>query len=82
MKWKDAMMMALAIIIVLGVLGTVIVLMKYQVPTENKDALYLVLGTLVGSFTTVVSYFFGSSKGSADKAQTIGEIAVTGKPIV
>lgn len=77
-------MMVLAIVIVLGVLGTVIVLMKYQVPSENKDALYLVLGTLVGSFTTVVSYFFGSSQGSHEKNEMLKTNGTNGntKPVV
>jgi len=56
---------------VLCVLLTTVLLMKWQVPGENKDALYLVLGALLGSFTMVVSYFFGSSKGSAEKTQLL-----------
>jgi uncharacterized membrane protein len=70
-NWKDIFMMVLAVVIVLCVLLTTILLMKWQVPGENKDALYLVLGALLGSFTMVVSYFFGSSKGSSDKTELL-----------
>jgi hypothetical protein len=31
-----------------------------------KDIVTMMLGYLAGNFTTVVSYFFGSSKSSAD----------------
>ena len=70
-NWKDIFMMVLAVVIVLCVLLTTILLMKWQVPGENKDALYLVLGALLGSFTMVVSYFFGSSNGSSDKTELL-----------
>jgi uncharacterized membrane protein len=72
-NWKDVFMMVLAIIIVLGVLGTIVILMKFSVPQENKNALYLILGALIGSFTSVVQYFFGSSKGSADKNELLNQ---------
>jgi hypothetical protein len=36
-------------------------------PAENKDAIMLSLGALLAAFATVTGYFFGSSKGSADK---------------
>jgi hypothetical protein len=34
---------------------------------EYKSELGIILGALVGAFGTVVGYFYGSSKGSADK---------------
>lgn len=71
-NWKEIFMMALAIIITLGILADIIILMKWTVPGENKDALYLILGSLVAAFGTVVNYFFGSSKGSSDKNELIG----------
>ena len=33
----------------------------------------LVLGALVGAFSMVVSYFYGSSKGSSDKNELINK---------
>jgi len=38
-----------------------------SIPTGQSDVVYLLFGGLVSGFTTVINYFFGSSKGSADK---------------
>ena len=55
---------------------TLLVFLLYKpIPEKNSDLLYLVVGALVGSFTTIVAYHYGSSAGSADKAKTIGKIA-------
>jgi hypothetical protein len=50
------------------------------VPEPNKDLLNLVVGALIGSFASVVGYFFGSSAGSAQKDETISTIV--NKPTV
>jgi hypothetical protein len=42
-------------------------LMFLEIPVSNKDLLYLSIGALLAAFSTVVGYFFGSSKSSADK---------------
>ena len=42
-----------------------------KIPESNEKLIYLLLGTLVGSFGTVVNYFYGSSKGSSDKTDLI-----------
>jgi hypothetical protein len=68
-NWKENFMMVLAITVVLGVLATTVILMKWDVPLDNAEALYLVLGALLAAFSTVINYFFGSSKGSSDKTK-------------
>lgn len=42
---------------------------------ETKDVVIYILGALTTVATQVVSYFFGSSSGSADKSKTISSIA-------
>ncbi len=64
---KEVYMYALGALIVLGIMTLVGILMFKSIPVENKDLLIAVIGAIVGSFITVVSYFYGSSKGSADK---------------
>lgn len=54
-------------LIVIGFFTLLVVLVIIGVPAENKDLLNLVVGALIGSFATVVGYFFGSSAGSAAK---------------
>ena len=64
---KDIYMYALGIIILFSLIFVVILMIFHAVPTENKDMLNIVLGALVMMASAVVNYFFGSSKGSADK---------------
>jgi uncharacterized membrane protein len=70
-NWKDWAMIVLATIIVLGVLATTIILMKWQVPIDNNEPLFMILGALIASFSSVVQYFFGSSKGSSEKTELL-----------
>jgi uncharacterized protein YacL len=49
------------LMIVLALLFTI------DIPQNNMNVLLLIIGALISSFTTVVQYYFGSSKGSADK---------------
>ena len=64
---------------IVGFFTLLIVLVYKPIPENNSDLLYLVVGALVGSFTTIVAYHYGSSAGSADKAETIGRIAENNK---
>jgi len=36
--------------------------------TQAKEPLMLIAGALIAGFTTVINWFFGSSKGSSDKS--------------
>jgi len=60
-------MYVLAGIIVAGFFGLILVLMKYTVPEGSREVAFMLFGSLSTSFGAVVTYFFGSSKGSADK---------------
>jgi len=62
-------------LVITGFFTLLVVLVFQPIPESNSDLLYLVVGALVGSFTTIVAYHYGSSAGSADKAETIGRIA-------
>ena len=77
MKGKDLFQYVLGGLLVAGFFALLILLVLRVVPTENKDLLNIVVGALIGSFTSVVGYFFGSSAGSAAKEKTIADIAKT-----
>lgn len=49
----------------------VVLLIFYKLPDTNKDIVNIALGTVLGMAVTVVSYFFGSSKSSADKTELL-----------
>lgn len=70
MKTKDVFMYSLGGLIVIGFFATTI----YLITTKaNNDALMLILGALIGAFSTVVGYFYGSSKGSSDKNELLNK---------
>ena len=68
---KDWAMFVLAALIIIGFFGVLIMLVFHEIPDKNKDALNLILGALIASFSALVSYFFGSSKGSSDKNELL-----------
>jgi len=68
MKAKDTIFRyLLAIAISLGFFGFLVALIKFALPNENKDLLYIVAGALISSFNTIVNYEWGSSRSSALK---------------
>jgi CDP-diglyceride synthetase len=67
MKPKEIYMYALGALIVVGFFFILWIVFVRSMPGPNKDLGLLVIGALVSKFGDVVGYFFGSSKGSADK---------------
>ena len=64
MELKEKFMYAFAALIAFGFFGILIYMIRIG---TYETSINLVVGALVGSFTLVVGYFFGSSKGSSDK---------------
>jgi hypothetical protein len=62
-------------LVVVGFFALLILLIMSAVPESNMDLLNLVVGALIGTFSSVVNYYFGSSAGSAAKEKTISDIA-------
>jgi hypothetical protein len=64
-------------VLALGLNGAFFSLMflmfKQKIPAENRDAFTLLLGMLSGGVTSVLSYYFGSSSGSARKTELMGK---------
>jgi len=54
-------------LVLLGFFVAFAALLFFPLPDGSKEALYILLGALGGMATSVVSYFFGSSAGSAQK---------------
>lgn len=61
----------LSVVIVFVTLALLIMIFTIELPDNNKDMAYLVVGGFIGSFTTIVAFWFGSSKGSADKTELL-----------
>ena len=68
MKAKEVFFYILGTVIVIGFFVILWVLIKTD---KFPDSLNMAIGALLAAFGTVVGYFFGSSKGSADKSEIL-----------
>ena len=68
MKPKDIAMYILGALVTIGFFATLIFMI---LKGSYESSVNLIVGALVGSFTTIVAYFFGSSKSSTDKTEMI-----------
>jgi cadmium resistance protein CadD (predicted permease) len=59
---------------------TVLLLFFVKVPAGNDGALNIVLGAIIGYTGTIVAYFFGDSKKSQQKDDTITTLASKAPP--
>lgn len=68
-KTREIAMYILGGLIVVGFFVLLYILLFQQIPEDNKEILNITVGALIGSFTGVVGYFYGSSVGSKDKTE-------------
>lgn len=73
MKAKEIFQYVLGALIVLCFFAVIVLLIVKGVPSDNKEALLLILGALISAFTGVVGYFYGSSIGSAKKTDIMNK---------
>jgi hypothetical protein len=64
-------MYLLATIIVVGFFILLVFLILYPLQKDSTGVIFMLFGALSAAFGAVVQYFFGSSKGSADKTDLI-----------
>lgn len=64
---KDWYLYALASVVVVGFFSVTVAMMTMVIPASSQSIAYMLLGGLMSGFSMVLSYFFGSSLGSAQK---------------
>jgi len=79
-NFKDSFQYILGGLISIGFFVLLYFLIFKSVPDQNKDLLNLVVGALIGSFSTIVGYFYGSSKGSAEKNELLKNMVPPAEP--
>lgn len=78
---KTASSQAVISILVVLIFGAVLLTIIFHPVTIDptmKDMLLIMLGALGSNFTSVVSYYMGSSAGSKHANETLSQIATTG----
>lgn len=68
---KDHTPRNLAYAITVGFFAVLASLMFGEIPVETKEVLYIMLGTLGTAWGGVISYYFGSTSGSAEKSRLL-----------
>jgi len=61
----------LGLLICLMFMAAVIALYHVEPPAGAREPLFILIGALAAAFGSVVSFFFGSSSGSAEKSQLL-----------
>ena len=72
-NWKDYFVYALAGLIVLGFIGVMVILIFHLAPESNNTLLNVLAGAFATMTIQVVNFYFGSSKGSADKTSLLAQ---------
>ncbi len=66
-KLKEIFLYGLASVITIGFFCVLAFVLTEAIPEANMDTANQVLGGLLVAFALVISFFYGSSKGSSDK---------------
>ena len=69
----DTIKTSVSFAIIISFLMIVYALIYKVIPIENKEALIHVLGIIEGALISIVSFYFGSSKGSQQKQDVIND---------
>ena len=72
-KQLGFMQSMLAFVIAAGFFGAIWLAVRVEVNPSMRDPLLILIGSLGAAFGAVVNYYFGSSKGSADKNKLLAE---------
>jgi hypothetical protein len=62
-------MYALGILTVVSFFLVLVYTFKIEIPQNNRDVVMIMIGVLCASYKDVTGYFYGGSKGSADKTE-------------
>ena len=70
-KTRNALMLITGIVMLAAFLVIIYATLRIPIPDANRSAFDILLGAIMGSTGTIVTYYFGSSKSSADKNELL-----------
>ncbi len=73
MKHLGKVQAFLALVVTAGFFGCVWLVIEKEVSGNMRDALLILIGNLSGAFLAIITYYFGSSSGSAQKNLLLAE---------
>lgn len=74
-------MAKLSVVVTIGFFGVLVLLMFAPINLELKDPLLLMLGALIANFNSITSFYFGTTRSSQHKDDTITELTKTASVI-
>jgi len=63
----------IACVVILGFFAILLTMMFKDLPASSKEAALIMLGALGSAFTGVISYYYGSTAGSAEKSKLLAQ---------
>jgi hypothetical protein len=63
----------IACVVIVGFFAILLVMMFKDLPPSSKEAALIMLGALGSAFTGVISYYYGSTAGSAEKSKLLAQ---------
>jgi hypothetical protein len=70
-RTRNALMLITGISVLSAFLFLIYALLRIPIPEPNRSAFDIIIGAVMGAVTTLVAYYFGSSKSSNDKNEII-----------
>lgn len=78
---KDAFQYSIILVLVVSMIILIRILFKIKLPEENKEIALLLIGAFSTKFSDAVAFLINSSKGSAEKSETISKLPPLPDPV-